>query len=305
MHVSPGTGTTFVPFRFFARPEVTELVLRPRRAARCNNPPDGRALAHLGGHPRELRGRRRARDRGRARARRRSAPAPPRRQGGERRTASSRVELHLAVDWGVERPAVGVAVQERVAEYLGRMADLDAGDGRRDRRRDRPAAGRRISRAVPGRRSHARARSHTAPSVCRDCVWWQSRGNRTASKERWIERVEEESGEWGTIYYDDDGSVLGSMQYGPAGLLPARGRPPGRPALGRRGARHLRVPDRRGRRVGARSRSSSPRSARLATRARRRSRRSRTATRSARRRPSASSSTAPSSRATSSRTSGS
>lgn len=28
MHVSPGTGTTFVPVRFFARPEVTELVLR-------------------------------------------------------------------------------------------------------------------------------------------------------------------------------------------------------------------------------------------------------------------------------------
>jgi uncharacterized protein len=29
MHVSPGLGTTFVPFRFFARPEATELVLRP------------------------------------------------------------------------------------------------------------------------------------------------------------------------------------------------------------------------------------------------------------------------------------
>lgn len=28
MHVSPGTGTTFVPFRLFARPEVTELILR-------------------------------------------------------------------------------------------------------------------------------------------------------------------------------------------------------------------------------------------------------------------------------------
>ncbi|MEI7760875.1 MAG: metallophosphoesterase [Thermoleophilia bacterium] len=27
IHISPGTGTTFVPFRFFARPEVTELVL--------------------------------------------------------------------------------------------------------------------------------------------------------------------------------------------------------------------------------------------------------------------------------------
>jgi len=30
MHISPGTGTTFVPFRFFARPEVTEIVLRRR-----------------------------------------------------------------------------------------------------------------------------------------------------------------------------------------------------------------------------------------------------------------------------------
>jgi uncharacterized protein len=32
MHVSPGLGTTFVPFRFFARPEATELVLRCGRA---------------------------------------------------------------------------------------------------------------------------------------------------------------------------------------------------------------------------------------------------------------------------------
>jgi uncharacterized protein len=31
MHVSPGLGTTFVPFRFYARPEATELVLQPRR----------------------------------------------------------------------------------------------------------------------------------------------------------------------------------------------------------------------------------------------------------------------------------
>jgi len=28
LHVSPGLGTTFVPFRLFARPEVTELVVR-------------------------------------------------------------------------------------------------------------------------------------------------------------------------------------------------------------------------------------------------------------------------------------
>jgi predicted MPP superfamily phosphohydrolase len=28
MHVSPGLGTSLLPVRFFARPEVTELVLR-------------------------------------------------------------------------------------------------------------------------------------------------------------------------------------------------------------------------------------------------------------------------------------
>jgi hypothetical protein len=31
LHVSPGLGTTFVPFRFFARPEATELVLQTPR----------------------------------------------------------------------------------------------------------------------------------------------------------------------------------------------------------------------------------------------------------------------------------
>jgi hypothetical protein len=37
LHVSPGTGTTFVPLRFFARPEVTELVLRPRSSGASEN----------------------------------------------------------------------------------------------------------------------------------------------------------------------------------------------------------------------------------------------------------------------------
>jgi hypothetical protein len=59
-----------------------------------------------------------------------------------------------------------------------------------------------------------------SPSVCRSCVWWQSRGNKTASKERWMDKAEEEWGEWGSIYYDDDGRVLGAMQYGPASLFP-------------------------------------------------------------------------------------
>ena len=59
----------------------------------------------------------------------------------------------------------------------------------------------------------------TAPSVCRDCVWWQSRGERGLDKRRWIEKTEEDWGSWGTFYYDD-GRLLGSMQYGPAALFP-------------------------------------------------------------------------------------
>jgi len=65
-----------------------------------------------------------------------------------------------------------------------------------------------------------RATLPSAPSVCHACVWWQSRGNKTASKERWIERAEDEWGEWGTVYLDEHGRLLGSMQYGPAQLYP-------------------------------------------------------------------------------------
>ena len=60
----------------------------------------------------------------------------------------------------------------------------------------------------------------TTPSVCQTCIWWQSRGNREPDKRKWMERAEEEWGAWGTIYRDDDGRVLGSMQYGPAALFP-------------------------------------------------------------------------------------
>ncbi len=67
------------------------------------------------------------------------------------------------------------------------------------------------------------------PAVCHECVWWQSRGNRTANKERWIERAEDSFGPWGTVYYDDDGEVLGSMQYGPAALFPRAGELPAGP----------------------------------------------------------------------------
>ena len=60
-----------------------------------------------------------------------------------------------------------------------------------------------------------------APSVCHECVWWQSRtAGRAVDKERWIEKTETDFGAWGSLYADDDGRVLGSMQFGPVRLFP-------------------------------------------------------------------------------------
>jgi len=60
----------------------------------------------------------------------------------------------------------------------------------------------------------------TAPTVCHECTWWQSRSGRGVDKKKWIRGTEDEWGSWGTVYYDDDGRLLGSMQYGPSGLFP-------------------------------------------------------------------------------------
>jgi hypothetical protein len=65
-----------------------------------------------------------------------------------------------------------------------------------------------------------RASLQEAPIVCHGCVWWQSRTGRRANKNRWIDRAEDDFGPWGSLYYDDDGAVLGSMQYAPATLFP-------------------------------------------------------------------------------------
>ncbi len=59
-----------------------------------------------------------------------------------------------------------------------------------------------------------------APSVCHECVWWQSRSGRETNKARWIEKAEDDWGAWGALYHDDDGRLLGSIQYGPAELFP-------------------------------------------------------------------------------------
>jgi hypothetical protein len=60
----------------------------------------------------------------------------------------------------------------------------------------------------------------STPSVCHECVWWQSRGTREANKERWMDSVEDDWGAWGTVYLDEQGRTLGSMQYGPAEVFP-------------------------------------------------------------------------------------
>jgi hypothetical protein len=71
-----------------------------------------------------------------------------------------------------------------------------------------------------------------APSVCHECVWWQSRAGQTAEKDRWRERAESEWGAWGTLYVDGDGHLLGSMQYGPGLLFPRAAELPAGPPSG-------------------------------------------------------------------------
>jgi hypothetical protein len=71
-----------------------------------------------------------------------------------------------------------------------------------------------------------------APSICHECVFWQSRAPRRANKERWMERAEDEWGAWGALYHDDDGRLLGSIQYGPAALFPRAAELPAGPPSG-------------------------------------------------------------------------
>jgi hypothetical protein len=70
----------------------------------------------------------------------------------------------------------------------------------------------------------------TAPAVCHECIWWQSRTGRRVDKRKWILGTEEEWGAWGTVYYDDDRRLLGSMQYGPSDLFPRAAELPAGPA---------------------------------------------------------------------------
>src|SRR5438132_760919 len=70
----------------------------------------------------------------------------------------------------------------------------------------------------------------TIPTGCHECIRWQTRNGRSTDKRKWIRGVEEEWGAWGTVYYDDDGRLLGSMQYGPSQLFPRAADLPAGPA---------------------------------------------------------------------------
>ena len=65
-----------------------------------------------------------------------------------------------------------------------------------------------------------RASLEGAPPVCVGCVFWQSRRGRSVAKDRWAERVEEDWGAWGTLYYAEGDRLLGFVQYGPSGQFP-------------------------------------------------------------------------------------
>ena len=69
-----------------------------------------------------------------------------------------------------------------------------------------------------------------APTVCHECIWWQTRSGRSADKRKWIRETEDDWGAWGAVYHDEDGRLLGSMQYGPADLFPRARELPAGPA---------------------------------------------------------------------------
>jgi hypothetical protein len=67
-----------------------------------------------------------------------------------------------------------------------------------------------------------------APPPCVGCVFWQTGGRRSAAKGRWADRVEEEWGAWGTLYYGDE-RLLGAMQFAPSEHFPRAQQSPAGP----------------------------------------------------------------------------
>jgi hypothetical protein len=59
-----------------------------------------------------------------------------------------------------------------------------------------------------------------APPPCVDCVFWQTRASRATDKRKWAEKIEDEWGAWGTLYYAEGNRLHGFIQYGPASHYP-------------------------------------------------------------------------------------
>jgi hypothetical protein len=59
-----------------------------------------------------------------------------------------------------------------------------------------------------------------APAPCVGCVFWQSRDGRTTDKARWAEKVEEDWGAWGTLYFAENDRLLGFIQAAPTDHFP-------------------------------------------------------------------------------------
>jgi hypothetical protein len=59
-----------------------------------------------------------------------------------------------------------------------------------------------------------------APPPCVGCVFWQSRGSRPVAKGKWADRIEEDWGAWGTLYFGDGDHLLGFIQFGPSEHFP-------------------------------------------------------------------------------------
>ena len=111
LHVSPGLGTTFVPFRFFARPEVTELVLRSRLVEGHSVISPDVLARYAADAAREVKG----------------VHGLVGRNDGVKVTRDEGrvgIELRVALEWGANAGAVGAAVQAHVADCLARMADV-------------------------------------------------------------------------------------------------------------------------------------------------------------------------------------
>ena len=120
MHVSPGLGTTFVPFRFFARPEATELVLRCRLTMEGHSVISPEVLARYAADAAA------------------EVPGVHTKQRRGARVNGLEVEVHVVIDYGASIPDG----RRRGAEARDRVPRPDGGRqahvGRRDRRR-RPA----------------------------------------------------------------------------------------------------------------------------------------------------------------------